>query len=159
MKNWIFILCCLLANEVYAFQTIYLVRHAEKQSGGSDPQLSLQGQRRALDLAMHLRDASIQAIFVSEYQRTQKTAQPLADLLKIKPTVIPGKDLSQLITLLQADTSNGAVLVVGHSNTVPEIVQALGVPVTLTLAEDEYDLLVNIALPKSAPAVISILRY
>ncbi len=159
MKNWIFILCCLLANEVYAFQTIYLVRHAEKQSGGSDPQLSLQGQRRALDLAMHLRDASVQAIFVSEYQRTQKTAQPLADLLKIKPTVIPGKDFSQLVALLKADTSNGAALVVGHSNTVPEIVQALGVPVTWTLAEDEYDRLVVLTQTKSAPPVISILRY
>lgn len=159
MKNWFFVFVFLLANDVCAFQTIYLVRHAEKFDNSKDPQLSLKGQKRALDLALHLRDASVRAIFVTEYQRTQKTAEPLAELIKVQPRIIGGAELAQLVEQLHLDTGSGAALVVGHSNTVPALLKALGGTVKWVIAEDEFDRLVIVTPIKSAEPVVSILRY
>lgn len=157
MKQWLLILSCLISSKALAFQTIYIVRHAEKQDDSKDPDLSLQGKMRALELASLLRDASIKAIFVTEYQRTQKTAQPLADLLQIKAN-IGDKDLSKLATQLLADQSEEAALVVGHSNTVADLVRALGVPVKWQIADTEFDRLVILTVAKPKP-VVTILRY
>lgn len=157
MKKWFLIFGCLFSTNVHAFQTVYIVRHAEKQDDSRDPDLSLLGKKRALDLALHLRDASIQAIFVSEYQRTQKTAQPLAELLHIKSSVAH-KDLNKFAAQLLDDKSSEAALVVGHSNTVAELVRALGAPVKWQIADAEFDRLVIVTLTKPTP-IVSILRY
>lgn len=159
MKAWIFLLCCAFAADASAFQSIYIVRHAEKVDNSKDPQLSEKGQKRALDLASHLRDAAVQAIFVTEYQRTQKTAAPLAGLLKVQTTIIGAAELAKLVALLQADTGNGAALVVGHSNTVPALVKALGANINWEIADDEYDRLVIVTPIKSSAPVVNILRY
>ncbi len=66
-----------LSQSAYAFQSIYIVRHAEKRDASSkDPELSVEGQARAANLAKALRDSEITAIYTSEYLRTQKTAPP-----------------------------------------------------------------------------------
>ena len=162
MKNWILVLCLLFTGEVFAFQTIYIVRHAEKQDDSKDPQLSLQGQKRAVDLALHLRDASVQAIYVSEYQRTQKTAAPLADLLKLQPAVMDSNKLEKFAIQLLADTSAGAALVVAHSNTVTTLLKALGAPVKWEIAENEFDRFVIVtpaAAAKTAAPIVNLIRY
>ena len=157
MKRWLLLTLWLLASQAHAFQTLYIVRHAEKVDDSKDPGLNLQGKKRALELAMHLRDAGVQSIFVTEFQRTQKTAEPLAELLSVKPTVAD-KDLAKFAAQLLADRSNEAALIVGHSNTVPDLVKALGVDVKWQIADKEYDRLVVITLTKPAP-IMSMLRY
>ena len=157
MKKWILIFCSLLSTQLYAFQTIYIVRHAEKQDASKDPGLSLQGKKRAMDLALMLRDSSIKAIYVSEFQRTQKTAEPLADLLQLK-AVVADNDSTRFAAQLLADKSSDAALVVGHSNTVAELVKALGTPVKWELADTEFDRLVMVTLTKPSP-VVSFIRY
>ena len=121
--------------------TIFLVRHAERADTNGpaqpDPVLSDTGQTRAATLAKILRDAGITAIYTSEYQRTRQTAAPLAGSLGIKAKVIPAKDTASLIAKLR--TSVGNVLVIGHSNTLPEIIGALGIPSPVTIAEKDYD--------------------
>ena len=159
MKHLLLVILILASSRVQAFQSIYLVRHAEKQDSSRDPALSINGKKRAMDLAWHLRDANIQAIFTSEFQRTQRTAAPLAELLNLKPQVIDGKDLSKLITTLKADKSSATALVVGHSNTVPELLKGLGVTLLVELAEDEFDKLIVIALPKQGEPIVNVLRY
>ncbi len=105
--------------------TILLVRHAEKVSDAPDAALSEVGKQRAEKLARMLSDAGISAIYTSEVQRTQQTAAPLAKQLKLALTVIPAKDVSGLVSKLKTLPSGRVVLVVGHSNTLPAIIEQL----------------------------------
>lgn len=127
-------------------QTIYLVRHAEKVDESRDPALSLLGQKRAIDLALHLRDAEIKKIYVSEFQRTQKTAEVLAAQIKVTAQTLPAKDMQKLVAILKSESEN--VLVVAHSNTLPDILKALGVANVTPVADNEYDRLVLLQLKK-----------
>jgi phosphohistidine phosphatase SixA len=139
----LFVSACLFATAAAAAQppVIFLVRHAERAaiSGHvpSDTGLSEIGRARAEALAQALRDAQISAIYTSEYKRTQETAAPLARSLGIRPEVIPGDDVRSLVEKLKA--SRGNVLVVGHSNTLPQIISALGISSRVTVAESDYD--------------------
>ena len=124
---------------------VFLVRHAERadagmaaaKMAGADPELSDAGKARARALAMLLKDARITAIFTTEYKRTRDTAQPLAAATGVAVTTIDSKDAATLIDKLKA--SSGNVLVVGHSNTVPDIIKALGVGEPVAIADDQFD--------------------
>jgi broad specificity phosphatase PhoE len=130
---------------------IFLVRHAERAaiSGHvpSDTGLSPAGRKRAEALAQVLKDARITAVYTTEYKRTRETAAPIAQLLGIQPEVIPGDDLRELIAKLKA--SSGNVLVIGHSNTLPQIISALGGASRVTVAEADYDNLFLVVLERS----------
>ena len=129
---------------------IFLVRHAERAaiSGHvpSDTGLSPAGRKRAEAWARVLQDAQIAAVYTTEYKRTRETAAPVAQSLGIQPEVIPGDDLRGLIAKLKA--SSGNVLVVGHSNTLPQIISALGVSSRVTVAESDYDNLFLVVLER-----------
>lgn len=143
-----------MAPSVAEAQMVIVVRHAERADGGTaapgasmtnatDPELSAAGKARAQALAAMLKDAGVTAIYTTEYTRTKDTAAPLAATLKITAEVVPARDQAALIAKIKANTS-GAVLVVGHSNTVPAIIKALG-GAGVTLAETEYDSLFFVA--------------
>ena len=124
--------------------TIFLVRHAERADGGAsaataskDPGLSAAGRQRATSLATLLKDAQIRAIFVTEFKRTQETAAPLAQALGLTPAIVAADDTPALIARLQKSAGNA--LVVGHSNSVPEVIEALGVAAKVTIADDQFD--------------------
>jgi broad specificity phosphatase PhoE len=128
----------LLVSGAAAQSTIFLVRHAEKAaSGGTDPNLSVAGQKRAKRLAHVLKDAGISKIFVTEFKRTQQTAAPLATTLNLTPNIIPAQNSPLLITRLRA--SSGNVLVVGHSNTIPQVIAGLGITTPIQIGENDYD--------------------
>ncbi len=104
---------------------VWVVRHAEKASDAEDPPLTEQGQARAEALAAHLADQPIAAVYSTPYQRTRQTAAPTAEALGLPVTEYdPSSDLPALIL---AEHRGQAVLVTGHSNTVPGIVAGLGV--------------------------------
>ena len=131
-----------------ASPTIYLVRHAERAAVSgrvpADTGLSRAGQARAQALAHLLSGAGISAIYTTEYRRTQETAAPLARSLRIRPEVVPADDLRSLVAKLRASTGN--VLVVGHSNTLPQLLSALGIRTRITIAESDYDNLFEVKL-------------
>lgn len=124
---------------------VFVVRHAERADAGgaaagmmdADPDLSAVGRARAESLAAMLRDAKITAIFATEYRRTQATAAPLARALGIPITRVPSKDAAALAANVKAAAGN--VLVVGHSNTVPEVIKALGATETVAVGEQDFD--------------------
>lgn len=119
-------------------RTIYLVRHADKVSDDPDAPLSDAGRRRAECLAATLADAHIDKIYVSDLQRTQQTAAPLAKMLHLTPVAMPlGKPL-ELSGALRAEKAAN-VLVVWHGATLPGILRALGGPEVPPIAETEYD--------------------
>ena len=144
------LLACFLSGTLAAAEphAIFLVRHAERAaiSGRvpSDTGLSAAGRARAQNLAEALRDAKITAIFTSEFKRTQETAAPLAQSLGGRPEVIPADDLRSLVAKIRA--ARGNVLVIGHSNTLPQIINALGVSSRVTVAESDYDNLFLVVL-------------
>ena len=143
-QTWLGIVLALLV-EASAFAqspTIFLVRHAERADTAAgismtDPSLSDAGRLRAGSLERMLRDAGISAIFVTEFKRTQETAAPLAKTAGVTPTVITSKEVPALVAKLKQHA--GRALVVGHSNSVPEIIKALGVTTPVTIADTEFD--------------------
>ena len=124
---------------------VFVVRHAERADAGvsgspmmkTDPELSDSGKARAASLASMLKDAKITAIYTTEYRRTQQTADPLARALGLQPTVVAAKDLNALVEQVRA--AKGNVLVVGHSNTVGDVIAGLGATEKVTLDDTDYD--------------------
>ena len=140
-----FLFSLVLAVPALAQNTVFLVRHAERADSvpgakpmmASDPDLSEAGRARAASLATILKDAGITGIYTTEFKRTQQTAEPLAKALGLTPTVVKSTDAAALANDLKS--SKGNVLVVGHSNTIPEIVKSLGMTSPVTIADDEFD--------------------
>jgi phosphohistidine phosphatase SixA len=138
---------------------IFVVRHAERADGGSgvspmmgsDPDLSDAGRARAESLATILKNAGITTILTTEYKRTRQTAEPIARQLALEVITVPAKDLPGLIE--KARGAKGNVLIVGHSNTVPNVLKGLGVTEPVSIADAEYDNLF-VVTPGSPPHLL-----
>ncbi len=140
MKRFIALLLFagLFISVAAAQSTIFLVRHAEKAAGGgNDPDLSDAGRARAESLATTLKDSGISAIFVTDLKRTQQTAAPLAKFLHVDPAIVPAKDSVALLAKLRATTGNA--LVVGHSDTIPNLIKSLGIATPVNIEDNDYD--------------------
>ena len=118
---------------------IYLVRHAEKvQDDSEDPDLTQTGRQRAANLAVVLKSAGIEKIYSSDYKRTRETAAPLAEGLGLEVGIYDPKALESFAERLMALEVNA--LVVGHSNTTPELAELMGGDGGTPIVEDwEYD--------------------
>ncbi|MGH9672547.1 MAG: histidine phosphatase family protein [Bryobacteraceae bacterium] len=138
-------------------RAIVLLRHAEPQSSGNDPALTAEGTKRARLLASMLRDAGVMAIFTSELRRTQKTAQPLADLVRVAPEVLVGLDSTAHRDRVLA-VRRGVAVVIGHTNTVPPLIAALGVRTPVTISPLEFDRLFLVTRNSGGATLLS-LRY
>ncbi len=126
----------------HAQKLVLIVRHAERADGGSgsmgtDPPLSAEGIARAEKLAAMLADSGVKAVFATEFKRTQDTAKPLATKLGLAVQSTPAADPAALAAKLKASHASDIVLLVGHSNTMPAVIKALGGPV-LTIGDNEY---------------------
>jgi broad specificity phosphatase PhoE len=126
-----------LIAQAEAQSTIFIVRHAEKSEEGNNPELSLAGRARAERLARTLADADIKAIYVTEWKRTQQTAEALARARHLEFQIVPAAATESLAEELRSTPSNA--LVVGHSNTIPLLLEAIGITTKVTIAETEYD--------------------
>jgi broad specificity phosphatase PhoE len=142
-----------------AQEAVFLVRHTERADTSSDSLLSPAGETRAARLAEFLRDAGISTIFTTQYRRTIDTASPLATKLGLSIVQVPGGQHAELIERVRALGPKARVLIVGHSNTVPALLTALGSPLPVTIADDEFDnLFVVVPGPASTPTILR-LRY
>ena len=120
--------------------SVYLARHAEKAADPVDPPLTPQGTKRAEALADELHYAEITAIVVSNLLRTQQTAAPLAARRGLTPVVFTAGDTAAIAQHILTNHAGGNVLVVGHTNTVPQIITALGAtPPLAVIPEDDFD--------------------
>lgn len=135
--------CASVASAEDATTAFVVVRHAEKTDDGSrDPPLSEPGRARATALAQRLAAAPLVAAYATGFRRTQQTAQPAAAMHDVAVTIyaasMPAADLA---AILRVQHARGTVLVVGHSNTVPEIVAALCDCQVAALGEHDFDAL------------------
>ena len=158
-----FILSPTIADESHAKPerkplVIFCVRHAEKVDASRDPALTPAGNTRARLLARTLIDARISAIHSSDYQRTRDTAAPLADKLNLKTQIYDPRALPDLVQLLKQ--KGGRHLVVGHSNTTPELVRLLGgMPGKAIVEATEFDRLYVVTIPANGTVQTVLLRY
>jgi Histidine phosphatase superfamily (branch 1) len=121
---------------------LYFVRHAEKQ-GGSDPALTVNGNIRAGDLMRYLQNKKVKHIYATQYKRTQMTGDSMRLQLGIDTVLYKAEESGA--DLFNKMAANGdfkkVILVIGHSNTVPDYIKKAGVanyPVT-DIADNEFD--------------------
>lgn len=119
--------------------TVFLVRHADKAGPTIDDLHDPLGTDRANKLVHVLGTANIEVIFHSDTIRSQRTAQPLATELMTSPIQYPSLDVEGLVAEILGNHSGERVFVVGHSNTVPEIIDKLGGPRDPNINECVYD--------------------
>jgi broad specificity phosphatase PhoE len=131
--------CALLAPAAVMAEPsmIYLVRHGEKAAVGKDPDLTLQGTQRAQNIATMLNKTGIAHVFSTPTNRTRQTAQPLAQARGLTVQLYDPAKPQALVA--QVKTLAGPVLVVGHSNTLSELVRLFGGQPGAEIADNEYD--------------------
>ncbi len=161
MKRTTILALALLAGGVLpgAAQDTYVVlaRHAEKEAG-DDPDLTAQGRARAAALAHALTQWPIEAVFVSQFLRTQATARPLEGRFEIEAIEVDAGDVDGLAARI-LEEGRAAVAVVGHSNTVPALIRALGVAEVPEIPEHQYDDLFVVRLSEDGRAYLLHFKY
>jgi len=159
MRKLLVALLLLFFAVTAAADTIVIaVRHAEKADESQDAALSPEGQKRAELLARMLRDAGVAAIYSTPFQRTRNTAAPLAAQLGLRVTE-DNAEAPALAKRILRENRGKSVLVVGHSNTIPALLTALGVATPITIASAEFDNLFVVVVPDRGKARLVRLRY
>lgn len=131
-----------LAEDTQAPLIVYAVRHAEKGKG-RDPELTEAGAARAAELARVLGDVKLDAVYSTNYKRTQLTAQPVAAKQGLE---VQGHDPKGFAAALKGGKAR-TVLVVGHSNTTPDLIRSLGGAFDVKILPGYDALLIAIVLP------------
>ncbi|HYX28861.1 MAG TPA: phosphoglycerate mutase family protein [Pyrinomonadaceae bacterium] len=141
--------------------TVILVRHAEKiiDPNNSDVDLSDAGYARAQEIARMFGDVGINAIYATQYKRTQETVKPLSDKIGVPVTIVNSKNTSDLIAQLRAQHSGQTIFIAGHNNTVPEIILAVGGPQYPIIPESEYDNLFIVTIYRTGKAKVVKMKY
>jgi phosphohistidine phosphatase SixA len=137
--------------------TVLVVRHADidLSSPGAPPPgpaLTEAGRERSSLLARALADAGIATIVVSRYRRTRETAAPLAAEVGLDPDVVdqPATRAADIL----AGELGAVLLVVGHSDTIPELIETLGAGTVPAIEQDEFDNLYVVAISGPTSTVL-----
>lgn len=141
--------------------TFILVRHSEKIVDGSkDPELSEAGKKRAEALARHLAQTKMDAIYSTKFKRTEMTAAPLAKTTSLPIQNYDGAKMEEIDAMLQKH-AGGTVLVVGHSNTTPAMINYLTGKTEYKNFEDaDYgNLIIVSVVEKGKTTKVTWLRY
>lgn len=129
------VLAATIPQAATAAETVFVMRHLQKVDG-ADPPLSPEGAANAQLLARMLAKSGIRAIFATPTRRAMETAQPLATKLALPVTSYDPADPAGLARKIAA--MSGSVLVVGHSNTVPDLVARFGGKQPVSLTDQDY---------------------
>jgi phosphohistidine phosphatase SixA len=151
--------------------TVYLVRHAEKATTPpEDPPLTEAGNARSQQLARILEKAAIKAVYTSQFLRTKQTAEPLAKSLGITPSVllikmssdnpreVSKQSIREIVDKVH-ERAGEAALIVGHSNTVPEVIRMLGGDMAPAIDEKDFNDLFIVTVYAKGKAKVAHLKY
>ena len=141
--------------------TVIVVRHAEKniEPNNPDPDLSPAGQVRAQEIARIFGDSGVQAIYATQYRRTQQTVTPLASRLGLPVVSVDAKQSSELTRRILSNNRGQTVFVAGHNNTAPEIVNMLSGENYPQIAESEYDNMFIVTIYRFGKAKVLKVKY
>jgi phosphohistidine phosphatase SixA len=151
--------------------TVFLVRHAERgQEPAQDPALTEAGRARAEALARLLSGAGVKAVYTSQFARTRQTGEPLAKLLGVplsavalgvkpdRPREVSEQSIRELKDRIEGHAGD-AVLVVGHTNSVPDLIRELGGDSVPAMDEGRYDDLFVVTVYAKGRAKVVHLKY
>jgi len=141
--------------------TIILVRHAEKniEPNNPDPDLSPAGEARAQELARMFSNAGVNAIYATEYKRTQETVKPLADRLGLPVSLVDAKETPELLKQILTNHRGQTIFVSGHNNTVPELATALSGEKLALIPESEFDNMFIVTVYRFGRAKVVKIKY
>jgi broad specificity phosphatase PhoE len=141
--------------------TIILVRHAEKniEPNNPDPDLSPAGVERAQEIARVFGETGINAIYATQYKRTQQTVKPLSDRTGVQAKLLEANQTDELVKQLQTTNRGQTIFIAGHNNTVPAIVSALSGEKYPTIPESEYDNLYIVTIYRFGKARVVKMKY
>lgn len=131
-----------IPSEVSHTETIcILLRHAEKENVGTDPNLNNNGVLRAVELKRLLSNVIIGNIYSTPFNRTRQTVRPLAVSKEVAITEYdPSLNAQQFINNVLVQNRGKIVVIVGHSNTIPEMIKVLSNNVVrVSISESEFD--------------------
>lgn len=141
--------------------TIFLVRHAEKVKDGSkDPELTFEGKQRAIELKNILAKVKLEAVYSTNYKRTRNTAMPTAEEQGLKVKLYNPMDSGKFLDGLLKKHKGGNILIVGHSNTIPALVNSLlGAQKYEALADSDYSNLFIVTITRGSDADVVQLTF
>jgi broad specificity phosphatase PhoE len=147
-------------------EIVFVVRHAEKVTPTSEPGVALSpaGRQRAERLAALLKDMRITSVWATDTVRAKDTGTPAARERGLEVRTYPARDAAgtvsaaPLLELLRRE-GGSAALVVGHSDTVPKILAALGAADPPAIPDTDYDNLFVVVPSASGGAAVARLRY
>ena len=160
-----------IAQDDFKPQTVFLIRHAEKENEPrQDPPLKPEGVARSQELARLLAATGIKTVITSQFTRTKKTAEPLATKLGVTATVISLKSNPSNPRLIAEESTREVVnkilersgenaLVVGHSNSIPDVIKMLGGDVVPTIDEQKFNDLFVVTVYAKGKAKVAHLKY
>ncbi|MDQ0636662.1 broad specificity phosphatase PhoE [Pedobacter sp. W3I1] len=154
MKKVLLLIAVLFLFQSVKAQTtnVWIVRHAEKDKSNpqdTNPDLSDEGRVRAGDLATYLKKVKFDAAFATPTKRAHQTLDSL-----VIPKVIDYKDIKSLVDSIKTNYVGKTVIVAGHSNTVLEIIEALGGKKPKEeLTDDDYDYIFELAVKEDKARV------
>jgi len=158
-------------ESVFIIKTVFLVRHAERaEEPRQDPPLTEKGVARSEALARLLSAAGVKAIYTSQFARTKLTAEPLAKQLGVavtsislktsssNPRAIAEESTKEIVDKIMSN-AGGSVLVVGHSNSIPDVIKMLGGDVVPTIDEKKFDDLFVVTVYANGKGKVTHLKY
>ncbi len=150
-------------TDVPGITTVFIVRHAEKDISdpkNQDPELSAEGRERAEALARKLKYIKLDAVFVTKYKRTGQTAYNSAKKSKVELQTYEAQDFRHIRELVITKHGGHKVLIVGHSNTVLELLEAFGASRPLAaLSDDDYDFFFELRIDSQGKVELSTKHY
>jgi phosphohistidine phosphatase SixA len=159
------------AQEEFKPITVFLIRHAEREDEPrQDPPLKKEGVARSQELARLLSSAGVKAIFTSQFTRTKQTAEPLATKLGLtvtsftlksnptNPRLIAAESTQEVVNKI-LERSGESVLVIGHSNSIPDVIKGLGGDVVPTIDEKKFDDLFVVTVYAKGKSKVGQLKY
>ena len=141
--------------------TVFVVRHAEKKNEpqNPDPDLAPEGVERAQEIARVFGDAGVNAIYATQFKRTQQTVKPLADRAVVPLSLLNANQTEELVRRIQTDHRGQTIFIAGHNNSVPALVSALSGETYPLIPESEYDNLYIVTIYRFGKAKVLKLKY
>jgi len=160
----IVLVLAVLAYRSVTTTTVVLVRHAEKAlSTIEDPPLAAEGEQRSERLAQLFGERAgagrLEAIYVSNTRRTQQTAAPLAARLHLVPVIFASTDAAGNASRILSEHRGGTVLIIGHSNTLPELIRELSGKEIEPIADSDFGEIYVLSVPRFGGASILRMKY
>jgi broad specificity phosphatase PhoE len=167
MKNYISLAFLFLSLTLFAQKetatTIYMVRHAEKMTDNpqeKDPILTSKGNERALALSKLLNAVSLDAIYSTDYKRTRATAVATAKDQHLEIQLYDAKNIKAAAASMLQNNTGKNLLIIGHSNTVLETIEAMGAKKPFdNIADQDYNNLFLLIINPDGSTEVTAMHY